>query len=98
MSDDATVHLRPFPQLSRLQRFGDNGRLAALYGGATNNELCFRWVNRDRVRGLRGLERPILTEVGRRVADDLKATGLAFAQFSDFFPTPVLNEVSAFFQ
>lgn len=93
----ATVPVRPFPQFERHDKLSSN-RLRSLYCRATNNEFAFRLINRDFRRSLASLEVPALSPAGRRVADELKRHGVAFASFDEFFPAAFFGEVKACFE
>lgn len=97
MPADTTVPIRPFPQLYRHQKLPIDF-LRTLYGRATNNELAFRYLNRDFTNGLASLPIPALSPVGRRVADELKRHGVAFASFEEFFPAAFYGEIKACFE
>lgn len=92
MTDVEIVKIRPFPYIGARERL-PNDSLRALLGRTINNELAFRWMNRDYVRGLANLPAPPLNAAGVRVARDLKANGIAFANFSEFFEPTFLDKV-----
>jgi hypothetical protein len=96
MAIESTLPIRPFPQLAwrgllpfRFMRAG--------YSRLTNNELCFKVLNRDFVRGLERLERPALSPVGQRIAEDLKRCGIAFADMGELFEASRFDELKAEF-
>jgi hypothetical protein len=92
--DLAAVHA--FPQLVRHETLPSD-RWRALYARATNNRFAFRVLNRRYVQGFRTLEAPKLTEVGRRVAADLQADGIAFAHVCEFFDAAFFATISTCF-
>ncbi len=97
MAAPATVSIRPFPQLERRARFStDTWR--ALYARVTNNELAFRYLNRDYRRRLGELELPSIAPTGERIVKDLKAHGIAFAHFDDLFEASLYNAVKDAFE
>jgi Phytanoyl-CoA dioxygenase (PhyH) len=96
MAETELVTVRPFPQIERRQQIKTEF-LRSLYGRTTNNELAFRWINRDFVRGLRRTGTPALSPVAQRVANDLQADGFALAEFSEFFPASFLGEIRSAF-
>jgi hypothetical protein len=96
MSQEQTVDVRPFPHLQRWEHFKGNFA-RSLYARATNNEVAFRWINRDFVRGLREVAPPPLSPVGKRIVGDLAADGFALANFSEFFDLGFFNEIKGAF-
>lgn len=92
MTDVETVKIRPFPHLGARERL-PNDPLRALFSRAINNEYAFRWINRDYVRGLASSPPPPLNAAGERVARDLTANGLAFANFTEFFDEAFLGKI-----
>ena len=79
-----------FPQLDRRNSFSDD-RWRALYARATNNRLWFRVLNQRYIKARRELAAPKVTPAGKRVARDLHANGIAFADFSEFFSPQCLD-------
>lgn len=96
MAQSQLADLRPFPQL-RSREIIKTDFLRALYARTTNNELAFRWINRDFIRGLHNVEVPPLAAPGARVACDLDANGIAFANFTEFFSSDFLAQLHAAF-
>src|SRR5689334_15244334 len=96
MSASQLMDVRPFPQLQRHKQFRSDF-LRALYSRTTNNEIAFRWINRDFVRGLQRYEAPPLTAVAERIVADLQANGIAFADFTEFFEASLFDEIKAAF-
>ena len=90
------VPVRTFPQLDRHTRLPSDGWRAA-YARATNNRLYFKAVNRRYIQALRELSPPELTEAGERVAGDLRANGIAFAEFSEFFEPHFFETIQSCF-
>jgi hypothetical protein len=86
------MNVRPFPQLQRRKQFRSDF-LRALYSRTTNNEIAFRWINRDFVRGLQQHETPPLTAVAERIVAEVQANGIAFANFTEFFEASFFDEI-----
>jgi hypothetical protein len=96
MAEVELVPVRSFPQLERHNQLRtDFAR--SLYARSTNNEVAFRWINRDFVRGLRRALAPPVDATGKRVAGDLRANGIAFADFSEFFGPGFFAEIRSAF-
>jgi hypothetical protein len=90
------VTLRKFPQLERLNALPSD-RARELYARGMNNPRSFWILNRRYVAALDTRPAPELTPAARRVADDLAANGIAFADFTEFFDTSFLATVSEAF-
>jgi len=86
------VPILGFPQLDRRNSFADDA-WRARWARATNNRLAFRLINQRYIQALRTLEAPKLNNAGKRVAHDLRANGIAFADFSEFFKPRFLTTI-----
>jgi hypothetical protein len=96
MAQAELMAVRPFPQFERREHWkSDLAR--SLYARSTNNEFAFRWINRDFVRGLRRTSAPALDAVGTRIARDLRANGIALAEFSEFFDQTFFEKIRSAF-
>lgn len=93
---ETLVALRPFPQLEKLRALPSD-RARETYARGMNNPRAFWVLNRRYVEALRRHAAPALTAVGRRVADDLVATGIALADFSEFFDAAFFDAISGSF-
>lgn len=91
------VAVRSFPQLDRHTRLPSN-TWRALYARATNNRLYFKVLNRRYIHAIRHMAAPELTAAGERVASDLSANGIAFAEFSEFFEPRFFETIRACFE
>ena len=93
----AMVAVRSFPQLDRHTRLPSN-TWRALYARATNNSLSFKFLNRRYIQAIGHMAAPDLTAAGERVASDLSANGIAFAEFSEFFESRFFETIRACFE
>lgn len=96
MASSELLPVRPFPQIEHRRRLASDF-LRAVYGRTLNNRLGFGLINRRFVRGLRQLDPPPLTAAGERVADDLRANGIAVADFSEFFDAEFYEQIKGAF-
>jgi hypothetical protein len=95
MSADV-VPIRAFPQIKYRSQLGSDF-LRAICARALNNELCFRYINRDFSRAIAEVDLPPLPLAGERVVEDLRAHGVAFADFSEFFDASLYGKIIAAF-
>lgn len=96
MEKPKVLPIRPFPLLERYKSFRSEKR-RALYYRMLNNDLAFRWVNRDYRRKYRALKRPKLDTLSKRVVGDLKANGIAFARLDEFFEPDFFERIRSEF-
>jgi hypothetical protein len=86
------VPIRTFPQVERFKALPSDGA-RELYMKGTNNARSFWLLNRRYIEALDKAPLPDLSRAGRRVAADLKANGIAFAGFKEFFERPFWTSV-----
>ena len=87
---------RGFPQLDRHNRLPSDA-WRAWYFALTNNRLSFAAANWRYIAAARRLAAPELTSAGTRVAEDLSANGIAFAEFSEFFEPSFFDTLTGCF-
>lgn len=90
-----TVKLRPFPQIAARNQIPTT-ILKSIFGKAINNEGCFRWFNREFSQALSKLT-PQLSSIEKRIVEDLRANGLAFAHFDELFAPGFYAEIKSAF-
>lgn len=91
------VSMRGFPQLKRHQRLKVNF-LRSLYARMTNNDFFFNAINWDYIRALKTMVQPELSKAAERVVSDLRANGIAFAHFTEFFAADFFEVIQDRFQ
>lgn len=96
MGKHTLIELRPFPQIVLRGKVQTDFARRVL-GRMLNNEAAFRWLNRDFIGALKRLHPPGPGAAGRRVADDLKANGIAFARLDEFVPREAYDALKAEF-
>jgi hypothetical protein len=96
-TDYELAELKPFPEIERRNRLPSDA-WRKLYFSLANRELAYRFANRRYAAAARRLTLPALTPAATRVADDLDATGIAFADWSDFFDPGFLETLGDRFQ
>jgi hypothetical protein len=90
------VELRGFPQLEHWMALPSD-RAREIYGRGMNNPHAFWTLNRRYVAAIGKCPPPALTPPAQRVAGDLLANGIAFAEFSEFFEPRIFESVSDVF-
>jgi hypothetical protein len=66
-------------------------------GRLTNNTLADRWLNREYIQAYHKVAIPVLSQVAKRVVQDLTANGVAFASLSEFFGSETLGKLTQVF-
>jgi hypothetical protein len=90
---DVTVKVRAFP-LVRQHKKLKSPQVRKWLGRLTNNDLAERWLNREYIEAYRNVAIPELSDVARRVVDDLTANGVAFSSVSEFFGGDTLAKLT----
>jgi len=86
------VSLQEFPQIKRRRALRFDF-LRTCYARLTNNNIAFKKMNRTYIDALNEITLPAISTVEKRVIDDLKSNGIAFADFSEFFSANFFNVI-----